>query len=396
MKTHAHPVFRAVVLMCLTALYLSSAYSQKQLKMPYLKGIVADFVTSSRISDASILIEETQTKLTSNANGEFEIEDMNPGVYTIRIDHPLHRPLLYKNFQMIGDQGDRAFGKHQFFTLKSGSKADPPFVCDGTPLGQFVIDEDAEITKRRDPVYPESALREKAEGTVLLWVGVDKEGEVSYAWPKEGSKRNDLIEAAKDAAQYFKFKPAKVKGKPVSVMVTVPFNFKLADKSTPYPLDHLDGPLTSDDVEQALAYLGVELERFAYELPYKHKVKFWVEQYRDGKLADTKSGLITPQPGRCSILIIKHQYTDSIRYTLNVASGNGRRTMIFGNIPIRGYNASGTQRMTDIALRSGVKVPIYLYALSPEGVSFNFGDPIDRIIARIKLVIVISVELNLQ
>jgi TonB family protein len=364
---------------------------QKRLKEPFFEGVVGDFVNRSPISGASVAIEETGQRATTDQRGVFQFEGLTPGSYTVRITHPQYRTLIHKNYQV-----SREGGAYVSFPMKSRKESDSPLVIDDKPKGQFVIDEDAEVLEQREPIYPQAALKEKVEGTVVLWVGVGENGEAIYAGFKEGLNRKDLVEASMEAIQYFKFKPAKVKGKPVEVMVTVPFNFKLADKSTPYPLDHLDGPLTSDDVEQALAYLGVELERFAYELPYKHKVKFWVEQYRDGKLADTKSGLITPQPGRCSILIIKHQYTDSIRYTLNVASGNGRRTMIFGNIPIRGYNASGTQRMTDIALRSGVKVPIYLYALSPEGVSFNFGDPIDRIIARIKLVIVISVELNLQ
>jgi TonB family protein len=364
---------------------------QKRLKEPFFEGVVGDFVNRSPISGASVAIEETGQRATTDQRGVFQFEGLTPGSYTVRITHPQYRTLIHKNYQI-----SREGGAYVSFPMKSRKESDSPLVIDDKPKGQFVIDEDAEVLEQREPIYPQAALKEKVEGTVVLWVGVGENGEAIYAGFKEGLNRKDLVEASMEAIQYFKFKPAKVKGKPVEVMVTVPFNFKLADKSTPYPLDHLDGPLTSDDVEQALAYLGVELERFAYELPYKHKVKFWVEQYRDGKLADTKSGLITPQPGRCSILIIKHQYTDSIRYTLNVASVNGRRTMIFGNIPIRGYNASGTQRMTDIALRSGVKVPIYLYALSPEGVSFNFGDPIDRIIARIKLVIVISVELNLQ
>lgn len=377
-----------VVLLC--AQSSQDAMSQEHLKMPYLKGIVADFVTRSRIAGATVRIEETGAQLVSDDNGEFQVEGLTPGSYTIRFHHPRHRPVLYRNFQMING------GVHAFIVMKSGDGSDQPMVYDGKPRGQFVIDEDAEVIERREPVYPESALKEKAEGTVLLWVGVTEEGEVSSAGPKEGSKRKDLIEASLDAIQYFKFKPANVKGTPVGVMVTVPFNFKLADKSTNYPLQHFEGPLTPDDVKQALAYLGIEMERFAYDLPYKHKMKFWLEQYRDGKLSDTKSGLISAQPGKCSILILKHQNADSIRYTLNVASGNSRRTMIFGNIPNRGYNASGTQRMTDIALRSGVKVPIYLYALSPGAVSFNFGDPIDQIIARIKSVIVISAELQLE
>jgi TonB family protein len=379
---------------CLAVLFFAlssqTALSQQQLKMPYLKGIVDDFVTRARIAGASVVIEETGAHLVSDDNGEFQIEGLTPGSYTIRIVHPSHRPLLCKNFQMTNG------GIHRAFVMKSGKGSDQPTILDGTPRGQFVIDEDAEIIERREPAYPESALREKAEGTVLLWVSVNEEGEASFANPKEGSKRKDLIEASLDAVQYFKFKPAKVKGKPVGVMVTVPFNFRLADKSTNYPLQHVDGPLTSDDVTQAFAYLGIEIERFAYDLPYKHKLKFWLERYLDGKLADSKSTLIGQQSGKSIILVLKHQIGDSIRYTINVSSGNGRRTVSFGNISRKGYNASGTQRMSDIVLQSEAKVPIYAYLSSPGSVSFRFDDPLDQIIARTKSVIVISAELQLE
>jgi TonB family protein len=390
MKTLVRYCTTCLLVMAVFALSSQEAVSQERLKTPYLTGIVGDFVTRAWIAGASVLIEETGAHAVSDDRGLFQIEGLAPGSYTIRIVHPNHRPLLYKNFQLING------GVHSFFVMKSGKAGDQPLVLDGTPRGQFVIDEDAEMIERREPVYPESALKEKAEGTVMLWVGVNEEGEVSSALPKEGSKRKDLIEASLDAVQYFKFKPAKVKGKPVEVLVTVPFNFKLADKSTNYPLQHLEGPLTADDVTQAFAYLGIQIERFAYDLPYKHKIKFWLDQYLDGKLADSKSYPIRQDPGKSSILVLKHQIGDSIRYTINLSSGNSRRIVSFGNIARRGYNSSGTQRMTDIVLRSDTKAPIYVYLSSPEGLSFKADDPLDQIIAHIKSVIVISAELQLE
>ena len=390
MKTLVRNCTTCCLLIVVFALTPQGAVSQKQLKMPYLKGIVGDFVTRAWIAGASVLIEETGARLQTDDNGQFQIEGLAPGSYTIRIAHPGHRPLLYKNFQMHNG------GMHLSFVMKSGKGSDQPTILDGTPRGQFVIDEDAEMIERREPAYPESALKEKAEGTVLLWVGVNEEGEVSSAIPKEGSKRKDLIEASLDAVQYFKFKPAKVKGKPVEVLVTVPFNFKLADKSTNYPLQHLEGPLSADDVTQAFAYLGIEIERFSYDLPYKHKVKFWMERYLDGKLEDSKSVPIGQQPGKSVILVLKHQIGDSIRYTINTASGNARRTVYFGKISRKGYNASGTQRLSDIVLRSNVKAPIYIYLSSPGDLSFRADDPLDKIIAHTKSVIVISAELQLE
>lgn len=61
----------------------------------------------------------------------------------------------------------------------------------------------------------------------MLLVQVNEEGDVLAANITEGV-RDDLNRAALEAVQFFKFKPAKVKGKPVAVAVPVPIDFKLA------------------------------------------------------------------------------------------------------------------------------------------------------------------------
>jgi len=374
----------------LTASQSDGDQKEQQKKWPYFKGIVVDFVTRNPIAGVKAAIEGTKLEATTNEKGEFEFEKLAPGATSVLLTHPRYRSLLWENIPIANDQ---AF--YQFLTMKVGSTNDKPLVGQYQMRSSSVIDEDAVPVQTREASYPLQALKDKVEGTVLLFVTVNETGEVLYASVKD-SVREDLNLAALEAAQSFKFKPAKAKGKPVQATVTIPFNFKLADKSTNYPLQRLEGPLTPDDVKQALAYLGVEMERFTYDLPYKHKVKFWLDQYLDGKLADSKSYRVGQDPGKASILVLKHQIGDSIRYTVNLSSGNSRRIVSFGNIARRGYNSSGTQRMSDIVLRSDKKAPIYVYLSSPAGLSFKADDPLDQIISRIKMVIVISAELQLE
>jgi protein TonB len=76
------------------------------------------------------------------------------------------------------------------------------------------------------PKYPEVARRAGVEGTVFIKMWVTKEGTVKVA---EIVKSTAAIfdQAAIDAAVLWKFTPAIMNNKPVSVWVTVPFKFRL-------------------------------------------------------------------------------------------------------------------------------------------------------------------------
>jgi len=368
-----------------------SAFSQESRKTPLLQGVVQDFVTRSRVSGASVFIEQTGARLTSDEKGEFKVEGLTPGSYTIHVLHPEHRPLVCKNLEL------KRGGMYAAFVLKSGKVSDQPYISDGAPRGQFVIDEDAELIERRGPKYPESALKEKAEGTILLWVGVDKKGEVESAMFKEGSKRKDLLEASYEAVQDFKFKPAKVKGKPVEVMVTVPFNFKLADKATRFPLKQEEGPLSNEDITSALSYLGVNIRRFSYELPFKHKMNIYIDQYADGKpIGNTVSNLGEIDPGKYALILYKYEKDGAVDFAFSMTSRDRVRKVHGPKISMKNFPAQGIARVPHVELQSGVKVPFYVQVFSTGGFNFGLDDPVEKIIGRAPRSLVVSVELKLE
>jgi TonB family protein len=75
------------------------------------------------------------------------------------------------------------------------------------------------------PIYPPAARAEHIEGTVNLWVLIDKEGKVTELKPLSGPK--ELIPAALDAVRQWRFEPPLVDGKPSDIHTEVVVTFKL-------------------------------------------------------------------------------------------------------------------------------------------------------------------------
>jgi len=89
----------------------------------------------------------------------------------------------------------------------------------------YALTEKPVEIKRVNPIYPELAKKGGVEGTVIVKVLIDQNGNVEAV---EALRSHPLLdEAAMDAAWQFKFKPGKQKDKVVKVWVSIPFNFRL-------------------------------------------------------------------------------------------------------------------------------------------------------------------------
>ena len=75
--------------------------------------------------------------------------------------------------------------------------------------------------------YPEIAREAGIEGTVLVQCFIDKKGNVIKTVVVKGLKGTGLNEAAMDALEKTKFKPAIQRDKPVGVWLAIPVTFKL-------------------------------------------------------------------------------------------------------------------------------------------------------------------------
>ena len=102
-------------------------------------------------------------------------------------------------------------------------------IDDGPPADFVAVEKEPVVVKKVEPKYPELAMRAGLEGKVWVKIWVDKEGR-----PKQvvvlKSDAEIFNEAAVNAAKQFLFTPAYMNNGPVSVWVSVPFKFKLADR----------------------------------------------------------------------------------------------------------------------------------------------------------------------
>ncbi|MCB5235182.1 MAG: energy transducer TonB [Candidatus Cloacimonetes bacterium] len=97
---------------------------------------------------------------------------------------------------------------------------------DETPVNFVPYDDEPVPMVSISPVYPEFALRNKIQGTVILEVEVLKDGSVRDIRVRR-SVAGGLDQAAIDAVKKVKFQPGKSSGQPVDVLLIVPVEFKL-------------------------------------------------------------------------------------------------------------------------------------------------------------------------
>ncbi|MBI4535280.1 MAG: energy transducer TonB [Ignavibacteriae bacterium] len=102
-------------------------------------------------------------------------------------------------------------------------------IDDGPPADFVPVEKEPVIVKRVEPKYPELAMRAGLEGRVIVKIWVDKEGKSKQVVILK-SDAEIFNEAAVEAAKQWVFTPAYMNNGPVSVWVSVPFKFKLADK----------------------------------------------------------------------------------------------------------------------------------------------------------------------
>ncbi len=121
--------------------------------------------------------------------------------------------------------GNKAEGPEEITTASSLQASQ-----ETAPAGLVPVDTQPGLVKNAMPVYPEEAKKNGLEGTVYVKIWIDEEGKVKDA-VIEKSDSETFNQPSIDAAKQFQFTPALKDGTPVSVWVTVPFKYKLADKA---------------------------------------------------------------------------------------------------------------------------------------------------------------------
>lgn len=82
-------------------------------------------------------------------------------------------------------------------------------------------------TYKPEPGYTPQARHDKIEGTVVLWIIVDSQGDVTDAREVSKPLGDGLDEKAIETVKTWKFKPATRNGVPVPVRIIVEITFQL-------------------------------------------------------------------------------------------------------------------------------------------------------------------------
>ncbi|MBW3550914.1 MAG: energy transducer TonB, partial [Proteobacteria bacterium] len=86
---------------------------------------------------------------------------------------------------------------------------------------------DASSRAMNPPRYPPAAVRSGIEGTVILVISIDAQGNVLNVEVERSSRNRDLDRSAIEAARRWRFNPAVQDGQQVASRVRVPVDFSL-------------------------------------------------------------------------------------------------------------------------------------------------------------------------
>lgn len=101
-------------------------------------------------------------------------------------------------------------------------------VCNKTDAADAECVMPPHVIEARDPEYSEDARRAGVNGTVVLSIVVGTDGGVQYNVALQSSPGYGLEEEAIRAVRKWKFKPATMRGNPVSFRTQVEVNFRMA------------------------------------------------------------------------------------------------------------------------------------------------------------------------
>ncbi|MDN5781321.1 MAG: energy transducer TonB, partial [Luteimonas sp.] len=105
----------------------------------------------------------------------------------------------------------------------------PPPAPPSPPQPQQNIGASVDISSKNmnPPKYPPAAARSGIEGTVILIIDVDANGNVVDVSVEKSSRNRDLDRAAIAAARKWRFNPSTVNGQKAAGRVRVPVDFNL-------------------------------------------------------------------------------------------------------------------------------------------------------------------------
>ena len=105
------------------------------------------------------------------------------------------------------------------------AEPDAPHVVPGVPRSDI---HPPKTTKRIEPLYPRGMRAFHQTGIVILECVLDEHGDVRDVQLKKGLPGATLSYSAMEALRQWKFEPATIDGKPITVIFNLTINFKMS------------------------------------------------------------------------------------------------------------------------------------------------------------------------
>ena len=151
-------------------------------------------------------------------------------------------------------------------------------------------------------------------------------------------------------------------------------------------------PMTADEMEAALDYLGLRMERFSCEVADHHDIQVSLQQSVKGNRKKAQDlATLTLDPGQHTLLLFMHQNDDEIDFAIQsegYRSGGGK-------ISTNECNARVWDRLTPDPLPVGKKLPIFVWAANHQTISsLGLTKSVDDLVLEYEMAIVISAEIQ--
>ncbi|MBN1561814.1 TonB family protein [candidate division KSB1 bacterium] len=198
-------------------------------------GQVVDATSGEPLPGANVLLMGTTKGGATDMEGRYYIVNVPPGIYRLQCSFIGYASALFQDVKVAVNQSTQIDFKLQTASISAEEISVTASKSDGSEEDKSIfIAYDEPPTPiggweavSQNLVYPEPARKAGVQGRVMVGVHIDAQGDVIATKIEKSLGDNGCDEAAVAAIEKVKWSPAKQRGKPVAVWVTIPVEFKL-------------------------------------------------------------------------------------------------------------------------------------------------------------------------
>jgi hypothetical protein len=171
---------------------------------------------------------------------------------------------------------------------------------------------------------------------------------------------------------------------------------KATEMTMSTPIDPIEGTISNQDIEDVFSYLGIDISKFQYSIPYPYCIKWGVITYINGKEeASNYSGRFSSPGNKLTTLtLISQRDRDSLKFFARHRTEDSAGGLSLSAAALAG-GAGTWSHLANQRLGKGHRTPLFVFAQDRGGVrGINPTDSLEDIIAKYERVIVVFAELG--